>query len=99
VKPSEVDDWVVFKMHGKRKDESELASLRLLLNNASGRWELWLDNPGGARITVITEARRRLRIKKDGTFDVLEEKVLIRRPVSERRRAQRLVDKKRREAE
>jgi hypothetical protein len=75
----DINDAVPFDLRSPRKDEAGSSTVRLTLNYETGRWELQFDGPGGESTTAVSEGRTRVRLHRDGTFDVLEQKVPVRR--------------------
>lgn len=75
----DVADAVAFELSSAQKDERDAAGVRLVLNYQTKRWELYFDGPSGESVTAISECRTRVRLHRDGTFEVLERQVPVRK--------------------
>jgi hypothetical protein len=77
MKAEDVDDQIMLIANSPLVEERELV-MQVLLNYASGTWDLWLG-PEDKVAFVVTRGRRRVKLSRDGTFTVLEKKVPLRR--------------------
>jgi hypothetical protein len=75
----DVADAVAFDVQSALKDEHGAAGVRLVLNYEINRWELWFNGPSGENTTAISECRTRVRLHRDGTFEVLGRNVPARK--------------------
>jgi len=75
----DVMDAVPFALESPRKDERGSVTVRLLLNYESGRWELRFGALDGDSAVAVSECRTRVRLHRDGSFDVLEKHVPARK--------------------
>jgi len=75
----DVIDALPFALQSPSRDERGSVCVRLLLDYESRRWELRFDGPDGESAVAVSECRTRVRLDRDGSFEVLEKHVPIRK--------------------